>query len=245
MAAAADAGLDVAIEVLPEVDSTQARLLSLPPDSGKAMSVCVAHHQTHGRGRLDRSWESHPGDGLMVSVCFQPPSVASVPLLVGVAVARATARFLPGIALKWPNDLVMTSAEGLRKLGGMVAAVHSDNPAYVVVGIGINFGFSGERPTPQASSLADFLETVPTREEVLISILEELVVTTEMSDSQLLEEYRRWCHTFGTFVRVTPLVGEPFEGTVTDVDFSGISVTDGRGESRKFLSGDVEQLRNS
>jgi len=245
VSAAAEAGVDVAFEVLAEVDSTQTRLLSVPPAANGPWQVCVAHHQSKGRGRLDRSWESQPGDGLMFSVALRPQTIALSPIAAGVAVARAAARYLPAVRLKWPNDLVMVGREGLEKLGGIVAMVHPDDQTLVVVGIGINFGFSGERPTAQAAALSDYLDELPSREELLIAILSELAIATAMDEESLLAAYRPLCITLGTFVRVTAVSGVESVGVATGVDANGLTVTREDGVEQVFSSGDVQHLRNS
>ena len=245
VAAASVAGLDVAIEVLSEVDSTQTRLLSQPPGSTRPWRVCVAHHQTQGRGRLDRSWESQPGDGLMFSVAFRPEPVALAPISAGVAVARAVARFLPDVKLKWPNDLVTVGDGALGKLGGIVATTHPEDHTLVVLGVGINCFFSRERPTPQAAALADYLEVVPTREELLIAILRELGRVETTTETEILDAYRPICQTLGTNVRLTTIAGAEVTGIASAVGAQGLEITGGDGSKGVFGSGDVEHLRNS
>lgn len=250
MSSAAAAGLDAAFEVLAEVDSTQTWLLGRPAQAQHQLHVCVAHHQTHGRGRLDRSWQSAPGDGLMVSIALRPAVPSLVPLVAGVAVVRAVRAVLSEVSLKWPNDLIVdteSSADGSawKKLGGIVAAVHPDDPAVVVVGIGINWGFSAERPTETASALSDFVQSVPTRESILIAILEAMVTALSLPTSALLDQYRELCSTLGKAVRVTEVTGAVFEGIATAVDANGLTVESAQGAVKLFSSGDIEQLRNA
>src|SRR5258708_11402322 len=49
-------------------------------------SIVVADHQTAGRGRLDRRWESPPGTALLVSFVLRPNPILS--LAAGVAAAH-------------------------------------------------------------------------------------------------------------------------------------------------------------
>src|SRR5450759_5706016 len=67
---------------LESVTSTQDVARALPIGS-----VVVAEHQTAGRGRLDRRWESPPGTALLVSFVLRPNPIMS--LAVGVAAAQA------------------------------------------------------------------------------------------------------------------------------------------------------------
>jgi BirA family biotin operon repressor/biotin-[acetyl-CoA-carboxylase] ligase len=108
-------------------------------------SVVLADHQTAGRGRGGRRWHAPPGRALLLSVVLRPARFGAgeaapgvLPLLVGLAVARAigrTARIRAGI--KWPNDVLLP---GGGKVAGILceAALTGDSGGYVVAGIGIN-----------------------------------------------------------------------------------------------------------
>ena len=74
--------------------------------------MAVAEHQSAGRGRLDRRWESPPGASLLVSVLFRPEFDPAELHLCTAAVALAAAeacRRVAGVGpvLKWPNDLLV------------------------------------------------------------------------------------------------------------------------------------------
>jgi BirA family biotin operon repressor/biotin-[acetyl-CoA-carboxylase] ligase len=66
--------------------------------------VLVAEHQTAGRGRLDRVWETPARSSLTFSVLLRPDAPGQdwpwLPLLTGYAVQAALADRLPDIALK-------------------------------------------------------------------------------------------------------------------------------------------------
>ena len=116
--------------------------------------VFTADYQTAGRGRLDHKWLSPKGANLMMSVVLsaeglEPDQVATLPLVVGLAVARALngqdARSTSGEAgdverasrpfamLKWPNDVLVNG----KKIAGILCERHGDN---VIAGIGVNVG---------------------------------------------------------------------------------------------------------
>src|ERR1700674_5481801 len=86
---------------LKSVTSTQDVARSMPIGS-----IVVADHQTAGRGRLDRRWDSAPGTALLASFVLRPSPILS--LAAGVAAAQACGG---GVRLKWPNDLLVDGAK--------------------------------------------------------------------------------------------------------------------------------------
>ena len=79
------------VSVVPTTGSTNADLASAARDGAEPGSVLIATHQSSGRGRLARSWETPPGASVATSVLVAPcvplASWGWLPLLVGVAVA--------------------------------------------------------------------------------------------------------------------------------------------------------------
>lgn len=123
-------------EVLDEVDSTQAvcgRRLA----AGEPVGIVIAHHQTAGKGRFGRVWQSQAGKSLTMSIAFNDYADSESPWLIGMAVACACAKRL-GCQVRWPNDL---AAHG-SKLGGVLTELLPDHEGrrIPVVGIGINVG---------------------------------------------------------------------------------------------------------
>jgi BirA family transcriptional regulator, biotin operon repressor / biotin---[acetyl-CoA-carboxylase] ligase len=132
-----------------ECPSTQ-RLLDGVEVEGATVAT---DHQTHGRGRLGRTWEAPAGRALLVSVLLRPrPPMALWPelsLVAGEAVAQAL-QAKAGVAaeLSHPNDVLV---EG-RKVAGILPEA---TVGRVVLGIGVNVNqTAAELPTdtPKASS---------------------------------------------------------------------------------------------
>ena len=136
----------ISVEVLPEVDSTNTRLLQRSGDS--APCLLVAEHQTQGRGRMGRHWLSAAGASLTFSLGLPlaPLRWEGLSLAVGLALAQALEPLLTGQAprlmLKWPNDLWLVSGNdgnSGRKVGGvLVETVLRGGQRYCVVGVGLN-----------------------------------------------------------------------------------------------------------
>lgn len=106
--------------------------------------LLVAEHQTHGRGRQGKHWQSSAGASLTFSLSLPlaPPDWGGLSLAVGLAIAEALdgAGEPSRLALKWPNDLWLCDADGSgRKLGGiLIETLAVGNRRMVVVGVGLN-----------------------------------------------------------------------------------------------------------
>lgn len=221
------------VDVLVEAGSTNA-LLAQRARSGEDPQVLVAEHQTAGRGRLDRTWDTPAGAALTFSVLLRPQLDATrwplLPLLVGSAVRGALpATGARAATLKWPNDVLI----GERKVAGiLVERVEGPAGPAAVVGIGLNVSSRAEElPVPTATSLAIELGleagTGPDRTLLLLDLLLGLHRAFgdwsggATTDDALLEAYARDCSTLGRPVTVDLPGGAVLEGTARRLDGSG------------------------
>ena len=123
------------------IDSTNAALLDRGAPPPGQFDFLTAEYQSAGRGRRGRSWLAPPGGAVCLSWswCFEalPSQPGALSLVIGVAAIRALAGLgLPGVQLKWPNDLVLPAG----KLGGILIEMRSEaaGPMHAVVGMGLN-----------------------------------------------------------------------------------------------------------
>ncbi|WP_166349235.1 biotin--[acetyl-CoA-carboxylase] ligase [Phytoactinopolyspora limicola] len=220
-------------------------------------TAVVADHQSAGRGRLDRTWQSPPGTGLAVSFLLRPVDVATthwpwLPLLVGVAAADAVVG-LCGVraALKWPNDVLV----GELKLAGILVE-RVDTPAgpAAVAGVGLNVGQRRAELPPTGTSLRVEGAAGVGRDDVLTALGEQLARRYEAwldvgGDPQagpeggLAQAYRQRCATLGQRVRVELPGGRMAEGVATGLDESGRLLLDTGGRPLAVGSGDIVHLR--
>ncbi len=213
---------------LPEVASTNDEVAARARAGAPEGVVVVADHQTGGRGRRNRTWESPPGSSLLVSVLLRPPSPQVAVVAAGLAALDAVGR---EASLKWPNDLVV---DGRGKLAGILAEAVGDGGA-VVVGIGLNVDW-GETPLPPGgTSLGPGTDRAP----LLVAYLVALEIRCRMAPADLMAAYRSVCSTIGRRVRVALPGGETFEGRAEAVDDDGRLVVDGR----PVAAGDVVHVR--
>ena len=122
------------------VTSTNDVLLACASEGAPVHTVVIADEQSEGRGRRGADWFSPSQGGLWLSflACPGPESAPVLPLLSGVAAARAIEKAVSGwrgsasrVGLKWPNDLIIAD----RKVGGVLCEAVGGR---VVIGIGIN-----------------------------------------------------------------------------------------------------------
>ncbi len=189
--------------------------------------VVVTDHQTAGRGRLDRGWETPAGVALTFSAVIDPELPDAqwpwLPLLAGVAVADAVRRATALVtSLKWPNDVLV----GDRKLAGiLVERVAGPAGPVAVVGVGVNV-HQTELPVPHATSLAlegATLDRADLLQAVLAGIAGELAGwrSSRGDPTGLRASYRAQCETLGRDVRVERPGGGAVEGRAEDVDDAG------------------------
>ncbi len=225
------------LEHLPSTSSTNEVAVAAAAAGAAGRLVVVADHQTAGRGRLDRRWDSRPGEALLASLLLRPGSLppARWHLLTSV-VAMAAADACAAVAgvhpeLKWPNDLISGGA----KLAGVLAEASADA---VVVGIGCNI--SGA--PPGAAALAELAGRPVDRWELLAQILAGVDRRDGEWDDVAAEHARR-CGTVGRAVRVE-LAGRPdLVGRAVGVDGAGRLVVEGPGGREALSAGDVVHLR--
>ncbi len=130
------------LRYLAETGSTNRDVAALAQAGAQEGVMVVADRQSAGRGRMTRAWFSPPEVNLYVSLLLRPEiepgRAASLPLVVGLAVAEALEQVAPGCAprIKWPNDIL----SGGRKICGVLCEMQaeSDRVRYIIPGLGVN-----------------------------------------------------------------------------------------------------------
>jgi BirA family biotin operon repressor/biotin-[acetyl-CoA-carboxylase] ligase len=237
------------IVVTSQTGSTNADVAAAARAGAPEGTVHTTDLQTAGRGRLDRSWESPAGSGIIVSVLLRPDAVPAarwvwLPLLVGLAVDATVQECGVGSGLKWPNDVLV---DGRKLAGILLERVDTPLGAAAVVGVGLNVTLRREElPVDTATSLALEGATETDRTIVLRSYLRNLEALYRAwrasggdPEAGIRESYVRRCVTLGTRVRVSLPNDEIFEGQATGVDDLGRLLVDGT----PISAGDVTHVR--
>lgn len=245
-----------AVTVLEETDSTNRQLLAAGPPAPGRMAVCIAEYQHGGRGRRGRHWFSPPGAGVWLSVSWlferQPAQISALGLAAGLAARRALVEAgVPGVALKWPNDLVA----GERKLGGVLAELRaeSNGPAFVVLGVGVNWNMppalrvaiaaGGGLPVTDVAELcAAAGQTPPGRTALAAALTGAFASLLADYAASGFEPWRReWAAAdalAGRFVRVESGAGE-LKGTARGIDADGALLVETGSCLKRVIAGEV------
>ncbi|MFA7495732.1 MAG: biotin--[acetyl-CoA-carboxylase] ligase [Acidithiobacillus sp.] len=148
---AAASGLEARqIRILAACASTNTELLA----NTDSPTACLAESQWAGRGRRGRHWASTFGHHLTLSYAWtqSTPVNPALTLVAALSVFTLLQDSVPGLWLKWPNDLWI----GQQKLGGLLVEARTLAQAQtrLVVGLGLNIHADPSLPET-ATSLAE------------------------------------------------------------------------------------------
>lgn len=255
---------DLSVEVLDQSPSTNAVVAERAREGAADGLVVVTEHQTAGRGRLDRVWQTPPHSALTFSMLMRPTAPTRswpwLPLLTGYAVAKALRADGYRAGLKWPNDVLIESADDdrpARKVAGiLVERVETPTGPAAVVGVGLNTHFAAdELPVETATSLSlepssAGSDEVPDRTTVLFDVLDALRETYDLwqlggddTGLRLQQSYTEACLTLGRQVRVDLPDGRTLQGRAAAIDPTGQLVVETDAGSEIVGAGDVVHVR--
>lgn len=238
----------ITVEVRTQVESTNTALVERARAGDATPCLLVAEHQSRGRGRLGRTWQSRPGASLTFSLGLPlaPHDWSGLSLAVGLALADAIdpprAGHAPRLGLKWPNDLLVIDRRGDRKAGGILIETVAAGAARVaVVGVGLNlapqpldapstgYGWLGE-VDPALDAPAALARLAP-------ALLRALLAFERDGFAPLRERYAARDRLAGRAVTTT-LPGLP-AGVADGVDARGVLWVRALGQRHALASGEV------
>jgi BirA family transcriptional regulator, biotin operon repressor / biotin---[acetyl-CoA-carboxylase] ligase len=233
------------------LESTNTKLLeALPPAAGSA-AVVLAEHQTGGRGRRGRGWVAPPGGAICLSLSWQypdlPADLSALSLVVGLCAVNTLRELqVPGVRLKWPNDLVTAGG----KLGGILIEMRAESggPVHVVVGIGLNvlLDDTARAAVKASGNTADDIrahhQPVPDRNVIVAGLLARLIPALEGFPRHGFSPHLDNWHDCDALreceVRVEN-AGEITRGVARGIDAHGALLVETPTGVRRFISGEV------
>jgi len=237
------------VEIHEDIDSTNSHLMREAEKGTPSGTLCLAEHQSAGRGRRGRTWVSPFGTNLYLSLLwrypFGPGSLGGLSLAAGTAVAAALkAEGVPDVALKWPNDILWQR----RKLAGLLLEVagEAQGPSLVIVGLGVNTRLD---PTQGAAidQLFVDLESISgqasmSRNRLAARLAERLTAAMETFGAEglgpFLPEWERFDRHRGEQVDIH-MGDRVYSGIHAGVTTEGALRLDMNGDIRVFQAGEV------
>lgn len=172
-------------------------------------NALLAWEQSAGRGRRGHHWHSIPGQSLTfsLSIDFSQTQqrfagldglslwagLCSLDAVVGLdslgkANSDESLPVLPelirsGLRLKWPNDLVVLTTSGLKKVGGLLVESRSQGPlTRVVIGVGINVFGPVTQSTAglEAASLWESMCSAPDPQTVVRALAQAIATQIQL-----------------------------------------------------------------
>lgn len=236
-----DVPLKERIFYFPQVETTMDTARHLARQGAPHLSCVVAEHQSRGRGRLNRQWESGRG-GLWFTLILIPDIPPPMAYLYNFAASLSLSKVLEkhfqiDVRVKWPNDLLWNG----RKLAGLLSEIETqaDMIRFLLVGIGINANNDPGSELFDAVSIRQILGHPVSRKKILAAFLQEFVFQTrDMAPAAIMKAWKKRTATIGSKVRVQTHT-QTFQGLAMDVDDTGtLLLKDDNNQVHRIIYGD-------
>ncbi len=239
------------IHVFPSIESTNKYLLGYEA-SAKQVVICLAEHQTQGRGRYGHQWESPSGVNVYLSMSWplhdtqKKYDVLSLWLLLAIAELLEKHQ-LQNIQLKWPNDICV---QGKKLAGVLIERKIGQSKHNLVIGLGLNVAMSLKDDVRINTPWIDLLSIKPnwqvSRNELSAQLIEILMNTlTHFEQEKLNDLAVRWNdYDMLKNEQVQFLYdGEIGVGEVKGIDESGQIILNMNGEVMHLHSSQLSEIK--
>ena len=233
------------------VDSTNNYLRKLAYEGAPEGQVVISDHQSAGKGRYGRKFESPSKSGIYLSYLLrpdtEPKSAIEITAWTAVAVSKAieeTTGFRPDI--KWINDLESNGKKLCGILTELAVEAECGKVQFLIVGIGINVNEDQDEFPEDLSSIATSLKMEighsVSRGKLAAGIIhnmDELIKKWPDAREEYYNEYCNRCCTPGNNIHV--ITGDLIENAYAeaiDPSFGLVAVFED-GSKRVLNSGEV------
>jgi BirA family biotin operon repressor/biotin-[acetyl-CoA-carboxylase] ligase len=244
--------------VYEELTSTNDQAHLLEKENCLNGTIILASRQTHGRGRLNRSWHMAEGD-IALSIILRPPYLPLEQTLLTMMPAVSLIKALNSLGvparLKWPNDIIIAGNDEqkdlgyflhFRKVGGILIenVFRQEQQKASILGIGINVTSKSSLAlkVPHVGSLLDIAPDL-NRQVVLrqfLSAFDEMLqsINTPGFSKDVYHQFVKYCETLGRNVSVTQ--GDQYVyGKATEIKYDGSLIIDDGEIIHQIVAGDV------
>ena len=167
-----------------DTTSTQDIVRSAALHGEPAGLLVIADHQQAGRGQFGRVWRDIPGQTLLCSFLLYPPTTQTPAVLMHFAecLCAVVAPCIPQypVRLKHPNDIVIDTPDGTKKLAGIIAegAIQPGGQQWMSIGFGVNIGAApqgvvdGVDLRTASTAINDWAPVPQTRTSMVLAVFE-------------------------------------------------------------------------
>lgn len=233
---------------LDSVESTNKDALDFSNNGDPGNLWITAQEQTQGRARRGRSWVSKRGNlyaSLLLIDPAPPENLATLPLLVSLALHKAVVSCIPEIRsrlkIKWPNDLLFDG----KKLSGILLEATPDKKGRlaVIIGCGVNCKHFPDDPLYPATSLeSEGLSLKPEKlfAALAISMSNELRIWAKGSGFSIIRsEWLDRAHGIGSNISAR-FPDRTLTGRFMDIDQEGmLLLEDDKRHVQKISAADI------
>lgn len=212
--------------------------------------VCIADHQSKGRGRRGRHWLSPPGANIYMSLAWHfelaVGKLGVLSLAQGVAVIKALKKIgINDAWLKWPNDVLIND----EKIAGILVETSGvrANSCNAVIGMGVNYRMPENIVSETDMCWTDVAHSaddiIPDRNVLAAMLLNEAVGMCRLyqqKSTALLSDFKHELDVLtGKVVSVYCENGDQLTGTVLGINETGELRVLIEGNERVFNCADV------
>jgi BirA family biotin operon repressor/biotin-[acetyl-CoA-carboxylase] ligase len=239
------------IQFFDEIESTSEFIKNNRIPDG---TIVITNHQTGGKGRFKRKWESEKNSNLTFSILkrfdINPEDQINLVYFFSYSVTSVLNRYLSEpdsvnkaktAYIKWPNDFMING----KKLGGVLIEVKPSSKEYIV-GIGINVNKSSFSTELSGTATSILLETGKMLD--LNMLLRDLIIEFSKNTDIILnrkfhEIYSLWkkcTECIGKEVSFLTPEGEEKLAIIDDLLPTGEILLTSNGQKYSFYSGEIK-----
>ena len=212
-------------------DSTNQYLKITKADFTKKIKICLAEHQTNGRGRQTKKWVSPIASNiylsLHVSVKVPANKIGGMSLIAGISIIEALQKLgVTKAKIKWPNDIYLND----KKLAGILiesTKIEQDR-VQLIIGMGINVNMPQQAAKDIDQPWID-LKTITSnnvcRNKIIASIIHQLMINIKRFEqdgfSAFMPQWLKLDYLVDKTIVVESMNSEKIIGTAMGVNEQG------------------------
>ena len=238
------------IEYYGRLESTNSEAWEIIDEGVQSGALLITDNQYNGRGRFDQKWYASPDKSLTFSILLfsdlEPVISGWIPILSGVAIQKALAKFDTSVKLKWPNDILLKE----KKVAGILldTAIQSNKIESLVLGIGINFKINPSKLENKIKKTSNFygVDTLVEKNEKPLTLVKQFLYELENifqiinsgHTKKIIMEWTMRSSTIGRNISMTTNEGK-ITGNAIKLDNDGALIISNGQKNKRLLVGDI------